>query len=343
MKIKVTDFECEQNDKLKLITIEAEDGSSVVLTNYGARIVGINVPDKNGCLTDVTLGYDDAQGYLNDRGSFGAVCGRYANRIGDAVFTIDGKDYPLTANNGKNCLHGGNVGFSKKVWDYAVNDDESVSFSLFSPDGEEGFPGNMKVSVTYRFDNDHKLTLEYRAECDKDCYVNLTNHSYFNISGDVSSDAGELLLKMDAPFYTPVDSGLIPTGELRSVVDTPFDFTVLRRINEKIDCDDEQLNISGGYDHNFVLGESREMELISTKSGITMKVNTTLPGVQLYTGNFLRQTPGKKGKVYGRRCAVCLETQFYPDTPHHANFPDALLKAGAQFFETTSFSFGLID
>lgn len=326
--------------KLWLITLTNEKGMSVKLTNFGASIVSINVPDRSGHLADVVLGYDNAAGYINGNSSQGAVVGRFANRIGGAKFTLNGVEYNLAKNDGENTLHGGKYSFNKRIWNICEMSDgaePSVTFAYFSPDGEENFPSDLSVKVKYTLCANNALKLEYSAAPSGDTIVNLTNHSYFNLGGSGSILDHELQIFADR--YTPVDSGLIPTGEKASVKGTVFDFTVAKEIGKDV----KNGGISG-YDHNFLLGESIEMrkaaEVFDYVSGRLMTVYTDMPAMQLYTANGLNEI-GKGGQKCGPREALCLETQFSPNTPNMTGFPTCIVKGGDTFTTTTIYEFSV--
>lgn len=318
------------------------------ITNYGGVIVSLKVPDKSGKSEDVVLGFDNADAYyqhFNHPGNafFGALIGRYANRIGGASFTLDGKKYELPKNDGPNTLHGGPHGFNNVVWT-GKQIPNGVELTYLSKDGEEGFPGNLTAIVRYTLVG-RDLRIDYSATTDKDTVLNLTNHSYFNLAGQGNGDILKHQLKLNASRYTPVDATLIPTGELAPVASTPFDFTKSTPIGERIDADNDQLKKGRGYDHNWVLdaksGKLAEAaEVYEPTSGRVLKVLTTQPGVQFYSGNFLDGTvKGKEGKTYIHRGGLCLETQHFPDSPNHPKFPTAELKPGQKFTSVTVFSF----
>jgi len=336
---------------LDLYVLTAKGGAEASITNYGGAVVSLKVPDRNGKLADVVLGYDNADGYVNDKSFFGALVGRYGNRIGHAQFVLDGKTYTLAKNNGENSLHGGIKGFNKAVWTAKIipaKDGQSLELSYLSKDGEEGFPGNLKVSVIYTLTDSNALRITYSATSDKKTVVNLTNHSYFNLAGQGSGDILGHLLIIQADKFTPVDAGLIPTGEFRDVAGTPFDFRKELAIGARIDQDEEQLKLGGGYDHNFVLQRSNDPEeslaarVLEPVSGRILEVWTTEPGVQFYTGNFLDgKTIGKGGVTYPRRSAFCLETQHFPDSPNQPKFPSAVLNAGERYRTITTYKFSV--
>ena len=333
---------------MQLFTLTNAKGMEVAITNYGGIIVSVKVPDRAGKPGDVVLGFDKLDGYTATPPPpyFGALIGRYGNRIGGAKFKLNGTEYTLPKNNGDNCLHGGKRGFDKVVWRAApAAGGRSLELSYVSPDGEEGFPGNLTVQVTYSLNDNNELGIEYGATTDKLTVVNLTNHSYFNLAGQGEGDILGHQMMIAADQFTPVDKGLIPTGELRSVQGTPFDFRQPTAIGARIDADDEQLKFGQGYDHNFVLnrvGKGPELaaRVTEPKSGRVMEVMTTEPGVQFYTGNFLDGSiHGKGGKVYARRSGFCLETQHFPDSPNKPSFPSTSLRPGQQYRTATVYRF----
>jgi len=334
-----------------LYVLTNKSGAQASITNYGGAVVSLKMPDRNGKLADVVLGYDTVDGYVNDKAYFGALVGRYGNRIGHAQFVLDGKTFTLAKNNGDNSLHGGVKGFNKALWTAKIlpaKDGQSLELSYLSKDGEEGFPGNLRVSVVYTLTDTNALRIEYSATTDKKTVVNLTNHSYFNLAGQGNGDILGHLLTIQADQFTPVDADLIPTGELRDVMDTPFDFRKATAIGARIDQPDEQLKLGGGYDHNFVLrmsmdhGEFLAARVLEPASGRVMEVWTTEPGVQFYTGNFLDgKTVGKGGVAYPKRSAFCLETQHFPDSPNQPKFPSTVLNAGARYHTVTTYKFSV--
>ena len=313
------------------------------IMTYGGIIVSLRTPDRNGKLDDVVLGYDSVDKYIAQTPYFGAIVGRYANRIAHGSFQLDGKTYSIPKNNGDNALHGGTRGFDKVVWT-ARQIKDGVELVYVSKDGDQGFPGKLTTTVRYTLDGS-ALRIEYSASTDKDTVLNLTNHSYFNLAGQGKGDVLGHVVKIDASRFTPADAAQIPTGELKPVEGTPFDFRMPHAIGERIDADDVQLHIGGGYDHNFVLdhapGElAQAAEVYEPTTGRILRVLTTEPGVQLYTGNNLDGSiTGKEGRVYKRRFAFCLETQHFPDSPNHANFPSTELKPGQEFHSVTVFQF----
>lgn len=339
-------FGTRDGRRINLYTLTNAHGLSVKAMNYGAIITSIVVPDRKGQMADIVLGHDDLKGYTPNPPYLGALVGRYANRIANGTFTIDGKTYTLAKNDGPNTLHGGLKGFDKVVWDAEPQKGKSaVSFTYLSKDGDENFPGNLNVKVTYTLTDDNELVVDYEATTDKATPINLSQHSYFNLAGEGTGDilSHELLLNADR--FTPVDKALIPTGELRSVKGTPFDFSTPTKIGARIDDTYEQMVLGKGYDHNFVInrnGDGVELaaRVYEPTSGRVMDVSTDQPGVQFYTGNFLDGTvTGKRGHVYKRRYGFCLETQHFPDSPNHPDFPSAILKPGATFHSKTVFKF----
>lgn len=335
--------------QVELYTLTNKNGTQAAITTYGGAVVSLKVPDRNGKLGDVVLGYDSLDGYVNDKSYFGAIIGRYGNRIGHAQFTLDGQTYKLAKNNGENTLHGGTKGFNKAVWtakEIPAKNGQALELTYLSKDGEEGFPGNLHVRVIYTLTDSNELKIDYSATTDKTTVVNLTNHSYFNLAGPGSGDILGHILTMEADKFTPVDSGLIPTGELQDLAGTPFDFRKPTAIGARINDDDEQLKLAGGYDHNFVLrrkpGEpiSLAARVVDPQTGRVLEVWTDQPGVQFYTGNFLDgSVRGKEGIAYTKRSAFCLETQHFPDSPNHPKFPSTVLTPGERYHTTTIYKF----
>jgi aldose 1-epimerase len=336
-------------EQVDLYTLSNKKGMEVAITNFGATVVVLKVPDRAGKVADVVLGFDTLEGYEHGTAYFGATVGRYGNRIGGGKFSIDGKTYTLPKNNGDNTLHGGITGFNKKVWmarEIASKDGESLEMSYSSADGEEGFPGNLSVKVVFTLATEgNELTIDYTATTDKDTVLNLTNHSYFNLAGEGNGDILDHVLTLHAKQFTPVDKTLIPTGELRDVAGTPLDFTRATAIGKRINESYEQLVFGKGYDHNWLIasdgrkGLTLAAEAYDPKSGRTLEVLTTEPGVQFYSGNFLDGPKGKGNKPYRQRAAFCLETQHFPDSPNHPNFPSTLLKPNSAFRSQTVFRF----
>jgi len=345
-QLSVEDF-----DSIKLYKLTNSQGMQVGITNFGAIIASIVVPDRDGKMADVALGYNDVSGYINavDKPYFGAIVGRYGNRIAGGKFTIDGTEYKLATNNGENHLHGGVIGFDKVVWDAEpVNGKgwSGVKLTYLAKDGEEGYPGNLTVVVTYKLNNNNEILIDYLATTDKATPINLTQHTYFNLKGEGEGNILDHELKLNADRYTPIDGGGIPLGEIAPVKGTPFDFQIAKPIGQDIEADHEQLKNGIGYDHNFVLvGEpNREMkmaaEVYEPGSGRTLTIKTTEPGIQFYCGNYLDgRLKGKSGKAYVHRGGFCLETQHYPDSPNQPNFPSTILKPGDQYHTQTVFQF----
>jgi len=331
-------------EEVQLFSLENDCGMRLKIINYGGIITNIDVPDRRGTIDDVVLGHDTLEGYLTRSRYFGALIGRYANRIAKGRFVLNGVEYSLAINNGANHLHGGLKGFDKVLWE-ACEIDNGIHLSYLSKDGEENYPGNLNASVTYSLNDANELRIEYFATTDKDTVINLTNHSYFNLAGAGTILDHELTIYADA--FTPVDTGLIPTGEIRSVSGTPMDFTSTTAIGAHIDSEYEQVRIAGGYDHNFVLrGELGELRTAATlhdpKSGRVMEVATTQPGMQFYSGNFLDGSlVGKGGRAYEKHSACCFETQHFPDSPNHPSFPSTVLRAGEEYRQTTVFRFSV--
>lgn len=328
------------------ITLTCGQTSCSILT-YGGALRTLSLPDRSGKQVDVVLGFDTLSDYRKQDKYLGALIGRYANRIGGSCFSLNGVPYPLAANEGKNHLHGGAVGFDKQVWTVESCSQSALTLALFSPDGQEGYPGNLQVKVTYTL-TEHSLALDYWAQCDKDTVCNLTNHAYFNLNGHQSGPVGEQYIQIFADSYTPTDTGSIPTGELATVADTPMDLRQGQKIGAHADDDFAQLKLAGGYDHNWVLSSAPQPLTLAAKawseeSGIVMEIFTTMPGIQFYSGNYLDGAPRGKGIApYAKRWGFCLETQFFPDTPNHPNFPSAVLPQGTEYRSTTMYRFGLL-
>lgn len=331
-----------------LFTLKNSAGMEARITNYGGILVSLKVPNASGKVEDVVLGFDNLSDYLKGHPFFGALVGRYGNRIAKGKFTLNGKEYTLAVNNGPNALHGGLKGFDKAVWkakELETKDGPALELTYLSKDGEEGYPGNLNVKVVYTLTNKNELKIDYSAATDKDTVLNLTHHTYFNLLGAGTRDILSHMMTINADRFTPVDKDLIPTGELRSVKNTPLDFTKPVVIGARIDQDDEQLRFGKGYDHNWVLnGGGGNLALAARvtepTSGRTMEVYTTEPGIQFYAGNFLDGTNvGKGGKVYKHRFGLCLETQHFPDSPNHPDFPTTVLKPGQELKSTTIYRF----
>ena len=334
--------------EVQLFTLTNAGGAKATITNFGGTLTSLMVPDKNGKMGDVILGFDNVSGYqspeyLKSGPYFGALIGRYGNRIKGGKFTLDGKAYTLATNNGPNTLHGGKVGFDKVVWQAAPGtsaDGQSLKLTYLSKDGEEGYPGNLNVTVVYTLTNDNALKIDYTATTDKATPLNLTNHAYFNLNHGTGKDILGHEVTLPADRYTVVDATLIPTGELRPVKGTPFDFTAPHAIGERI------AQVPGGYDHNWVLnggtGQHAAATVYEPVSGRTLAVTPDQPGIQFYTGNFLDGTlKGKGGTVYGKHAGFCLETQHFPDSPNQPKFPSTVLKPGEPFHSVSTYKFGV--
>ena len=333
--------------KTDLYILRNKNNMEVCITNFGGRIVSVMVPDKDGQMRDVVLGFDSIQDYISKPSDFGASIGRYANRINQGKFTLDGVEYQLPRNNYGHCLHGGPQGFQYRVYDAVQLNPQELQLTYVAKDGEEGFPGNITCKVLMKLTDDNAIDIQYEAETDKPTIVNMTNHSYFNLDGDAGSNA-EHLLTIDADYYTPVDSTFMTTGEIVPVEDTPMDFRTPMPVGERInDFDFVQLKNGNGYDHNGVLNAKgdinrRAASLKSQKTGIVLDVYTNEPGVQVYAGNFLDGSlTGKKGITYNQRASVCLETQKYPDTPNKPEWPSAVLRPGEKYMSQCIFKFSV--
>ena len=335
----------EDGQQTDLYILTNKNGMEAAITNYGGTVVTLKVPDRQGKIDDVVLGYDKLEDYEAGKAYFGAIVGRYANRIAHATFALGGITYKLPKNDSDNHLHGV---FNKRVWnakDVSSSAGQALELTYLSKDGEDGFPGNLSVKVVYTLTDRNELKIDYSATTDKETVLNLTNHCYFNLAGQGNGDILQTQLLIHADHFTPVDATLIPTGELRSVKGTPFDFMTSTVIGARIDQDDQQLKLGKGYDHNWVLNDATPGSLFAAAqaydphSGRLLEVSTTEPGLQLYTGNFLDGIHGKGGKVYNRRYAFCLETQHFPDSPNHPQFPSTVLKPGQHFRSTTIYKF----
>lgn len=344
-KVTRRDFGSVNGVPVSAFELKGDGGLTVTVSDYGCTVLSILAPDRNGVPGEVVLGYDSVDGYVNGEGYLGAAIGRIGNRTANAEFVLNERRYTLYKNDGENHLHGGCIGFDKRIWN-SETIDGGVRFSYLSPDGEEGYPGNLSVAITYRVTDKNEFVLEYDADSDADTPVNLTNHSYFNLAGH-----GDILshkLRIAASHITPVGAGLIPTGELMDVSGTPFDFREFHTVGERIANDDEQLKLGGGYDHNFALDKGAEFsefcELRCDETGRIMTVYTDQPGVQLYTGNMIKcaDGAGRGGVTYQIHGALCLETQCFPDALHNDNFPSIVLKAGEHYNTRTIYSFSTV-
>jgi aldose 1-epimerase len=328
-------------------TLENRSGVTAQIINYGATVTSLKVPDRNGKMEDVVLGYDSLQGYIDGTTYFGAIVGRYGNRIGKGRFQLDGKDYQLTVNDGENHLHGGKTGFNKVLWDAKAGDSAEASLRLqyVSRDGEEGYPGTVTLKVTYTLTDKNELRIDYEGTTDKPTILNPTQHSYFNLSGSFDNTILAHLLMIESDGITPVDKGLIPTGQIENVANTPMDFRFPMAIGAHINDQNEQLAFGKGYDHNWVLkgsaGSVRKVaELYEAGSGRIMSIFTDQPGLQFYSGNFLDgSAKGKNGVAYKQRSGLCLETQAFPDSPNKPQFPSVTLRPGQRYHQTTVYQF----
>lgn len=334
--------------QVSLYTLTNANGVEAKITNFGGIVQSLKVPDRNSAMADIVLGFDTLDGYVNKHPYFGAIVGRYGNRIARGKFTLDGKEYTLAINNEPNALHGGLKGFDKYVWaatSFQDADAVGLKLTLESPDGDEGYPGTLTMTVTYRLTNENALEIHYEATTDAPTVLNLTNHSYFNLDGAGNGDILDQIVMINADKLTPVDKTLIPTGEMPEVAGTPFDFRTAKPIGQDINADNEQIKFGGGFDHNFVLnkgdgGMTLAARVVGPESGRVMEVYTTEPGMQFYTGNFLDSTNiGKGGIVYAYRFGFCMETQHYPDSPNQPNFPTVVLRPGEKYDTTTIYKF----
>lgn len=342
-------FKTEVNQaKTQLYTLKNTAGMEVCITNFGGRIVSIMVPDKTGTMRDVVLGFDNINDYINIPSDFGASIGRYANRINQGRFVLDGDTIQLPQNNFGHCLHGGPKGWQYQVYDAKQTDDTTLELTRISPDGDENFPGNMTAKVIYKLTEENAIDIKYSAATDKKTVVNMTNHSYFNLSGNPAKAATDHILYVNASNYTPVDSTFMTTGEIAEVKDTPMDFRTPKTVGRDINnYEFEQLKNGNGYDHNWVLDTKGDInqvaaKLTSPETGITLEVYTNEPGIQIYTGNFLDGTvKGKKDITYNQRASVCLETQHYPDSPNKAEWPSVVLEPGQNYTSECIFKFSV--
>ncbi|WP_244050763.1 aldose epimerase family protein [Parabacteroides goldsteinii] len=340
-----SDFVSEVEGKpTALYVLKNKNGAEACITNYGGRLVSVMVPDKNGKMTDVVLGYDNIGQYVQSDGNYGALIGRYGNRINQGKFTLDDVEYTLPQNNGAHCLHGGPQGYHARMWDAKQLNDQALELTYLSKDGEAGFPGNLDIKVTYTLTDDNAVGIKYEATTDKKTVVNLTNHSYFNLSGVPGSDVLDQLVMINADNYTPVDSTLIPVG-ISPVDGTPLDLRTPVAIGKQINDPFQQLLFGRGYDLNWVLNTNGDKNVLAAKaysptSGIALEVYTNEPGIQFYTGNFMDgKDTGKHGVLYPHRGALCLETQHYPDSPNHPDFPSVVLNPGEQYLSECIYKF----
>ncbi len=336
--------------KTMLFVLKNKQGTVSEITNYGGKVVSLWLPDRNGHYEDVVLGHATIEDYLTSKEKyFGALIGRYGNRIAKGKFMLDSKEYVLATNNGVNHLHGGNTGYDAIIWDAKQIDDQTLELHYISKHMEEGYPGNLTIKVKYELTNANELKIEYWATTDAPTVINLTHHSFFNLKGAGSGTINDHLLQINAPYYTPVDEGLIPTGTLATVENSPFDFQKLTAIGDRVDANHEQLKYGLGYDHNFVLNQNLEglnyaAKVVEPTSGRTMEVYTNEPGLQFYGGNFLDGSiQGKKGKTYNYRTAFCLETQHFPDSPNKPHFPSTLLNPEEEFYSICVYKFSILE
>jgi aldose 1-epimerase len=330
-------------EQVQLYTLRNAAGVEATITDFGGRLVTLRTPDRSGSFDDIVLGFDDLGGYLRKNPYFGALVGRYANRIANGRFTLDGQTYHLARNNGENALHGGIEGFDKRVWESREIPGPALQLTYVSKDGEEGYPGTLTATVTYTLTDENELKIDYLATTDKTTVLNLTNHSYFDLSGQFAGEIVQHQVTINADRFTPVNEHLIPTGELRNVEGTPFDFRKPMFIADHIDDDNQQLKLALGYDHNFVLNGSGlrlAARVLDPQSGRVLEVLTSQPGMQFYTGNHLDgSVTGKGGVVYKFRYGFCCETQHFPDSPNQPNFPSTRLDPGQEFRAQTIFRF----
>ena len=339
----------KNGEKASCYVLKNSKGMEAVVSDFGASLLKLYVPDKDGKTQDVVLGYETLEDYENGGDSLGATVGRVANRIGMAEFELNGKKYELTKNdNGKNTLHGGIDFYNKRMWDVKEEDDTHVVFALVSPDGDQGFPGEVKIEVSYTITEENELKIHYHAIPDQDTLLNMTNHSYFNLSGHASGTAWNAKVWIDADAFTETDAELIPTGTVVPVEGTPMDFRKEKVVEKEIGADYTPLKLAGGYDHNWITADQEgslhpAAQAFSPATGISMEVFSTLPGIQFYSGNYLDGCPvGKEGAPYARRWGFCLETQMFPDTPNRPEFPSCVLRAGEVWEHTSVFKFGIV-
>lgn len=344
--ISKTDFSCQYNGQVaELYSLTNKNGLVCQITNFGARVVSLWVPDRHGEFADIAVGYTTGKDFIEKKEYyFGATIGRYGNRIGKAKFSVDSVEYLLQANDGENHLHGGVEGFHRRIWDANQINERTLEFSIYSSDMEEGYPGNVEVKVRYQLTESNELKIEYFGKTDKRTILNLTNHTYFNLKGAGQGTINDHQLMINADSYTPVDSGLIPTGEISSVLGTPFDFKNLTVIGERVDSENLQLEYGRGYDHNWVLNKSNEKLTYAAKvfepnSGRILEVYTNEPGLQFYGGNFLDGVIGKENKKYDFRTAFCLETQHFPDSPNHKEFPSVEFGPDKEYYSICIYKF----
>ncbi|MDD2978713.1 MAG: galactose mutarotase [Hespellia sp.] len=344
LELAVTEFGTTvKKEKAQLFTLTNENGMSISLTNYGAILVKVIVPDAEGNPRDVVLGYDDVSGYETDGSHFGAIVGRNANRIGGAQFEINGVTYELDQNDNGNNLHSGRKLYGKRIWQVRNKSNQKITFTLHSADGDQGYPGALDVEVTYELFSDNTVKISYFTTPSMDTIINMTNHSYFNLNGQGSGDILGHEVMVEADYFTRADEESIPTGELTAVAGTPMDFNIAKPIGRDIDTEYEAIRFGLGYDHNWVLKKPHSFrkvaEAVGEQSGIVMEVYTDLPGMQLYSGNFLDHVVGKDGVIYDRRHGLCFETQYFPDAVHHENFESTICNAGENYQTSTAYKF----
>lgn len=337
--------DCLDNKSTHLLTFVNRTGMQIAISDYGARLVSALVPDKHGNLVDVVLGFNSIRGYLNAKEQYhGATIGRYANRIAQGTFEIKGTTFTLKHNNGENSLHGGPNGFHTKVWDRQVSFQKQVDFSYISPDGEEGFPGTVTANVSYELTNENEIKIRFRASTDKTTVINLTNHAYFNLNGEGNGDILHHLIQIPSSTFIPIDSKQIPTGEIRSVEGSAFDFRTSKKIAEAINSPEEQIQFAAGYDHGFINSSSINAPAAmaySPESGILLEIFTNQPSIHLYSGNFLSDDMGKSGRRYLKYGGFCFEAQHYPNSPNQKQFPSVVLEPGEVFDQTIIYKFSL--
>ncbi len=349
--LKRADFQATvQGKQTDLFFLTNQKGCEVAITNYGGALVAIMVPDKDGKMGNVIQGHDNIQDVINSPEPFlSTLIGRYGNRICKGTFTLDGKTYKLAINNGPNHLHGGPTGYHARIWDAKQTDAQTLELHYISPDGEEGFPGTVDITVTYSFTDENELVIDYKATTDKKTIINLTNHGFFSLAGidNPTPTIEHLQCQINADFFIPIDDTSIPTGEVVAVKGTPFDFTTMHEVGDMIDADDEQTKNGAGYDHCFVLNKTEEGELsyaakiVEPTTGRTMEVYTTEPGVQVYTDNWADGYPGQHGATFPRRSAICFEAQHFPDSPNRPHFPSVVLCPGETYTQKTVYKFGV--
>jgi aldose 1-epimerase len=336
---------------IEIFTLKNKNGTRLLISNFGATAIALFVKDKNGIFSDIILGYENQSDYFNDEFYIGSVVGRYANRIAGNTVVIDNVSYRLTTTDGGYHLHGGILGFNKKVFTalpFCTDSSVGLSLKYVSPHLEEGFPGELNLEVVYSLDDDDNWTVEYKATSDRTTILNLTQHAYFNLSGNFNTTVDNHALKINSHFYLPVNKAQVPIGNFENVINSPFDFTTLKIIGKDVQHNNDQLEIGNGYDHTWILEKDstpllkNAATLIEPDSGRRLDVFTTEPSIHLYTGNFLKNVVGKNGIVYGKRSGLCLETQHFPDSPNHHNFPTTVLQAGENFYSKTVFKFSVV-